>query len=61
MFFFVVGEGVLTVAVGMVAAAILVAVVAHGRGKGEVRVDQGFGIEEGVIVAGLDGVGNYKY
>lgn len=33
MFFFVVGEGVLAVAVGVVAAAIFVAVVADGGGE----------------------------
>jgi hypothetical protein len=57
LFFFVVGEGVLAVAVGMVAAAVFVGVVADGGGEGEARVDEGFGVEERVIVTGLEGLG----
>lgn len=37
----------------MVAAAIFVAVVADGAGEGEVGVDEGFCVEEGVVVACL--------
>ena len=36
LFFFVVWEGVLAVAVGVVAAAIFVVVVSDGGGEGEV-------------------------
>lgn len=54
MFFFVVGEGVLAVSVGVVAAAILVGVVADGGGEGEVGVHEGFCVEQRVIIAGLD-------
>lgn len=53
MFFLVVGEGVLAVAVGVVAAAVFVGVVADGGGEGEVGVHKGFCVEERVIVAGL--------
>lgn len=53
LFFLVVGDGVLAVAVGVVSAAILVVVVADGGGDGEVGVDDGLGIVDGVLVACL--------
>lgn len=40
-------------AVGVVAAAIFVAVVADGGGEGEVRVYEGLAVEERVVVARL--------
>lgn len=53
LFLLVVGEWVLPVAVGVVATAILVAVVSDGAGEGEVGADEGLGVEEGVVVACL--------
>jgi hypothetical protein len=53
LFFFVVGEGVLAMAVGVVAAAVFVGVIADGGGEGEVGAGQSLGVEERVIVAGL--------
>jgi hypothetical protein len=53
LFFFVIWEGVLAVAVGVIAPAIFIAVVADGAGEGEVGAHEGFGVEEGVVVACL--------
>jgi hypothetical protein len=58
LFFFVVGEGVLAVSVGVVAAPVFVGVVADGGGEGETGVSEGFSVEERVIVAGLGIVGD---
>lgn len=44
LFFFVVGHGVLALAVGVVASAIFVVVVSNRGADGEAGVDEGFGI-----------------
>jgi hypothetical protein len=53
LFFFVVWERILAVAVGVVAAAVFVVVVSDRGGEGEAGVFERLGVEEGVIVACL--------
>lgn len=56
LFFFVVRKGVLPVPVGVIAAAIFVAVVSDRAGEGEVGAQERFGVDGGVVVACLVGV-----
>ena len=53
LLFLVVGDGVLAVPVGVVPSTILITVVSHGGGEGEVGIGDGLGIAEGVFITGL--------